>query len=120
MKYASSHGTGISRGKHLALRILGVEQAPVEAPQYDFLNLPQYHLPELRGRRGKQRRKARKDKDDKLGGLGDLARENFVHAGVGGSVAEGLFNKGLCLPSGTAMTEEDLDRVISVILSCKR
>ena len=90
------------------------------APQYDLPDLPQYHLPELRGRRGKQRRKARKDKDDKLGGLGDLARENFVHAGVGGSVAEGLFSKGLCLPSGTAMTEEDLDRVISVILSCKR
>ena len=26
-----------------------------ETPQYDFPNLPQYHLPELRGRRGKQR-----------------------------------------------------------------
>ena len=24
MKYASSHGAGISRGKHLALRVLGV------------------------------------------------------------------------------------------------
>ena len=34
---------------------------------------------------------------------------------VGGEVAEDLFNRGLCLPSGTAMTEEDLDRVISVI-----
>jgi dTDP-4-amino-4,6-dideoxygalactose transaminase len=39
---------------------------------------------------------------------------------VGGKVAEDLFNRGLCLPSGTAMTEEDLDRVISVILSCKK
>jgi len=39
---------------------------------------------------------------------------------VGGEVAEDLFNSGLCLPSGTAMTEEDLDRVISVILSCKK
>ena len=39
---------------------------------------------------------------------------------VGGKVAEDLFNHGLCLPSGTAMTEEDLDRVISVILNCKR
>ena len=38
----------------------------------------------------------------------------------GGEVAEDLFNRGLCLPSGTAMTEEDLDRVIEVILSCKR
>ena len=39
---------------------------------------------------------------------------------VGGEVAEDLFERGLCLPSGTAMTEEDLDRVISVILGCKR
>ena len=39
---------------------------------------------------------------------------------IGGEVAEDLFNRGLCLPSGTAMTEEDLDRVIAVILSCKK
>ena len=39
---------------------------------------------------------------------------------IGGKVAEDLFNRGLCLPSGTAMTEEDLDRVIEVILSCKK
>ena len=39
---------------------------------------------------------------------------------VGGKLAEDLFNRGLCLPSGTAMKEKDLDRVISVILSCKR
>ena len=37
---------------------------------------------------------------------------------VGGEVAEDLFNRGLCLPSGTAMTEQDLDRVISVIRRC--
>lgn len=39
---------------------------------------------------------------------------------IGGEVAEDLFNRGLCLPSGTAMTDEDLNRVIEVILSCKR
>ena len=38
---------------------------------------------------------------------------------VGGEVAEDLFNRGLCLPSGTAMTEADLDRVISVIRRCE-
>jgi len=37
---------------------------------------------------------------------------------VGGEVARGLFKKGLCLPSGTAMTEEVLDRVIEVIIKC--
>jgi dTDP-4-amino-4,6-dideoxygalactose transaminase len=39
---------------------------------------------------------------------------------IGGTVAEDLFNRGLCLPSGTAMTDEDLDRVISAILKCRK
>jgi dTDP-4-amino-4,6-dideoxygalactose transaminase len=39
---------------------------------------------------------------------------------VGGEVAEDLFNRGLCLPSGTAMTEEDLNRVVKVVKSCYR
>lgn len=38
----------------------------------------------------------------------------------GGAVSEDLFERGLCLPSGTAMTGKDLDRVISVILDCAR
>ena len=33
-------------------------------------------------------------------------------------VSEDLFNRGLCLPSGTAMTDNDLDRIVSVILDC--
>jgi len=37
---------------------------------------------------------------------------------VGGEVAEDLFDRGLCLPSGTAMREQDLDRVIKVIRRC--
>jgi dTDP-4-amino-4,6-dideoxygalactose transaminase len=39
---------------------------------------------------------------------------------VGGEVAEDLFVRGLCLPSGTQMTEQDLDRVIAVITACQR
>jgi len=39
---------------------------------------------------------------------------------VGGEIAEDLFNRGLCLPSGTAMTEEDLERVVKVIKECSR
>jgi dTDP-4-amino-4,6-dideoxygalactose transaminase len=39
---------------------------------------------------------------------------------VGGDVSEDLFRRGLCLPSGTAMSREDLDRVIEVILGCSR
>jgi dTDP-4-amino-4,6-dideoxygalactose transaminase len=36
----------------------------------------------------------------------------------GGRVSEDLFRRGLCLPSGTQMTEADLERVIRVIRGC--
>jgi dTDP-4-amino-4,6-dideoxygalactose transaminase len=39
---------------------------------------------------------------------------------VGGSVSEALFRDGLCLPSGSAMTDSDLTRVCDVIRGCKR
>ena len=39
---------------------------------------------------------------------------------IGGIVAEDLFSRGLCLPSGTAMSESDLNRVVNVILNCKQ
>jgi pyridoxal phosphate-dependent aminotransferase EpsN len=35
----------------------------------------------------------------------------------GGKVSKDLFARGLCLPSGTQMTEEDLNRVVKVIRS---
>ncbi|WP_298202133.1 aminotransferase class I/II-fold pyridoxal phosphate-dependent enzyme [Candidatus Kuenenia sp.] len=38
----------------------------------------------------------------------------------GGAVCEDLFKRGLCLPSGTAMTTGDIDRVIRVIKDCHR
>ena len=38
----------------------------------------------------------------------------------GGEVSEYLFETGLCLPSGTQMTERELDRVIKVIKDCCR
>lgn len=38
----------------------------------------------------------------------------------GGNVGIDLFKRGLCLPSGTAMTAEDLERIISTILSCRK
>lgn len=39
---------------------------------------------------------------------------------VGGKVAETLFEKGLCLPSGTAMTDLDIHRVVRTILGCAK
>lgn len=38
---------------------------------------------------------------------------------IGSKVAEDLFNKGLCLPSGTTMTETDIERVVSAMLKCR-
>ena len=40
------------------------------------------------------------------------------HRAYEGAVSEELFQKGICLPSGTNMTEDDLDRVVSVIREC--
>lgn len=43
-----------------------------------------------------------------------------VHArteAVGGAVSEDLFRRGLCLPSGTALTEEQQQRVVDAVLS---
>jgi dTDP-4-amino-4,6-dideoxygalactose transaminase len=39
---------------------------------------------------------------------------------IGGSVAEDMFRRGLCLPSGTAMSDDDIQKVISVILRCRK
>ena len=37
---------------------------------------------------------------------------------VGGAVSEELFDQGLCLPSGTAMSRADLERVAGVVRHC--
>ena len=39
---------------------------------------------------------------------------------VGGAVAESLYNKGVCLPSGTIMTEEDIKRITDTIASVSK
>ena len=36
----------------------------------------------------------------------------------GGEFAESVFHNGLCLPSGTAMSEEDLLRIVAIIRAC--
>jgi pyridoxal phosphate-dependent aminotransferase EpsN len=37
---------------------------------------------------------------------------------VGGAVSEGLFEKGLCLPSGSNLAREDQERVIEILSEC--
>jgi dTDP-4-amino-4,6-dideoxygalactose transaminase len=38
----------------------------------------------------------------------------------GGSVSERLFRDGLCLPSGTAMTDLDIERVAEAVRRCAK
>ncbi|RJQ80873.1 MAG: aminotransferase class I/II-fold pyridoxal phosphate-dependent enzyme [Desulfobacteraceae bacterium] len=45
-------------------------------------------------------------------------RKRHPARAVGGRVAEALFASGLCLPSGTAMSVQDLDRVIEIVRTC--
>jgi dTDP-4-amino-4,6-dideoxygalactose transaminase len=53
-------------------------------------------------------------------GKAQSAKRRYDARVVGGQVAEDLFNRGLCLPSGTAMNEEDLERVVEGIKSCRK
>ena len=36
----------------------------------------------------------------------------------GGAVADGLFARGLCLPSGSSLREEELERIIAIVCGC--
>lgn len=40
------------------------------------------------------------------------------YAAVGGAVAERLFRDGLCLPSGSELSEKDLERVVTIVRNC--
>jgi dTDP-4-amino-4,6-dideoxygalactose transaminase len=37
---------------------------------------------------------------------------------IGGSVARSVFERGLCLPSGSNLSDDDLDRIVTIINSC--
>jgi dTDP-4-amino-4,6-dideoxygalactose transaminase len=39
---------------------------------------------------------------------------------VGGDVSAGLFERGLCLPSGSALTDDDQQRVVEILLATRR
>jgi dTDP-4-amino-4,6-dideoxygalactose transaminase len=56
-----------------------------------------------------------------MGGIERTGPETSIRSrAVGGKVAESLFSNGLCLPSGTALSEQDIDRIVSIILSCRK
>jgi len=37
----------------------------------------------------------------------------------GGEISAGLFERGLCLPSGSALTEDDQRRVVEILLATR-
>jgi pyridoxal phosphate-dependent aminotransferase EpsN len=43
-----------------------------------------------------------------------------AHHAFGGDVSARLFERGLCLPSGSSLSEEDQDRVVATILEARR
>jgi dTDP-4-amino-4,6-dideoxygalactose transaminase len=45
-------------------------------------------------------------------------KKRYFARAVRGTVSEDLFERGLCLPSGTAMSRSDLDRVIDIVRGC--
>jgi dTDP-4-amino-4,6-dideoxygalactose transaminase len=48
------------------------------------------------------------------------AKKRYAARVVGGLVSDDLFARGLCLPSGTALQERDLERVVSIVRRCGR
>jgi dTDP-4-amino-4,6-dideoxygalactose transaminase len=46
-------------------------------------------------------------------------RSSYKARAVRGQVSQDLFAKGLCLPSGTALKDSDLQRIVNIIIRCR-
>lgn len=91
----------------LALEAENIEARPVWKP----MHLQPVFQPEIRG----QRSEVSKYTTESFHSAFSTHHSSLSFSVVGGKVSEELFEKGLCLPSGTAMGEEDLKRVVNVI-----
>ena len=90
----------------LALEAENIEARPVWKP----MHLQPVFNSQIASRKGAKAQNSIQNSKFKI--------QNYPARVVGGSVAKDLFARGLCLPSGTAMTEGDLNRVIETILNC--
>lgn len=86
----------------LALEAKNIEARPVWKP----MHMQPVFNPQIASRKGAKAQN-------------NIEKKTYPCRVVGGAVAEDLFERGLCLPSGTAMTEGDLERVIDTILNCR-
>jgi dTDP-4-amino-4,6-dideoxygalactose transaminase len=83
---------------------LALEAENIEArPMWKPMHLQPVFNPQITSRKGAKAQN-------------NIEKKTYPCRVVGGSVAEDLFERGLCLPSSTAMTNGDLDRVIDTIL----
>ena len=108
----------------LALEAENIEARPVWKPMH---MQPVFRIGELRdlGIKNEEELATDSHRHTRTGNIsrkGTKAQngKNYKARVVGGEVAEDLFNRGLCLPSGTAMTEGNLNRVIETILNCRK
>ena len=109
----------------LALEAENIEARPVWKP----MHMQPVFNPQITSRKGAKAQNGKNYKARAVGGTsrdqksdvrGQEEKQRFQARMVGGKVSEDLFERGLCLPSGTAMTDGDLDRVIDTILNCRK
>ena len=55
-----------------------------------------------------------------VSGIDNHGKRQYPSRVVGGKISEHFFDQGLCLPSGTAMNDHDLDRIIEAVKNCRR
>jgi dTDP-4-amino-4,6-dideoxygalactose transaminase len=97
----------------LALEDENIESRPLWKPMH---LQPVFHIFEHQGVRSKRLEACRNEND--------CHSRTSIHVRyqarvAGGEVSEDLFKRGLCLPSGTQMNEEDLERVVEVIRNAR-
>jgi len=107
---------GVDReGVRLALEAENIESRPVWKPMH---MQPVFEV--VKRTKGERRRaKGMEHGAWSTGHRATGVRQRYAARLVGGEVSEELFAQGLCLPSGTQMTESDLERVVTAIIKAR-
>ncbi|MBM4331176.1 MAG: aminotransferase class I/II-fold pyridoxal phosphate-dependent enzyme [Deltaproteobacteria bacterium] len=100
----------------LALKKENIESRPIWKPMdmQPVFNIEEREAQGAR-RKGREAKEEHKGKD-----IVNSTSKRYDARLVGGEVSEDLFERGLCLPSGTKMTEDDLRRVVATIKTCHK
>jgi dTDP-4-amino-4,6-dideoxygalactose transaminase len=100
----------------LALEKENIESRPIWKP---MPMQPVFHV-EGRKAQGARRKAGNAKEEHKARGIAPSDRKRYKTGVNGGEASEDLFERELCLPSGTQMTEEDLERVVDVSRRCNK